>query len=116
VRHAPFVALVRAMRAVFDERSSLAAPPTDPQFRVHLLERTRSKLRKPRERGIADRGLDELLDRHPVAGPSGLLDLMPDQPLIEQVAQRHAGARRGRLRDLPTELVPQLDRRVLVLG
>jgi hypothetical protein len=38
------------------------------------------------------------------------------QPLIEQIAQRHARSRRRRLRNLPAELVAQLDRRFLVLG
>jgi seryl-tRNA synthetase len=76
------------------EEASFAAPPADLQLCVQLLERACPELRQPRQRRVADRGLDELLDRHPVARPGGLLNLMASQPLIEQIAQRHTRARR----------------------
>ncbi|MDQ3154118.1 MAG: hypothetical protein M3R63_21170 [Actinomycetota bacterium] len=45
-----------------------------------------------------------------------VFDLVPRQPLVEQIDQRHAGARRRGVRDLPPERVPELDRRVLVIA
>ena len=48
--------------------------------------------------------LEELVNRDPVTRPRGLLNLVTGQPLIKQIAQRHAGTGRRRLRDLLTDL------------
>jgi hypothetical protein len=50
---------------VINEGTSLAPPPADPQLGIKLLERARAELGKPSQRGIADCGLEEIVDRYP---------------------------------------------------
>ena len=88
MRYASLVAVVRPGRAVLDEGAAVTAATADPELGVELLKGARTL---PTQRGQgsgSERRTDETVDQQPVAGTGRLLDLMPRQPLIEQVAER----------------------------
>jgi len=113
VWRAPLIAGVRSGCAVLHETPAVAASAAGPQFRVELLERTRTKATQTSDRYAAERWPDETVDQQPVAGASGLLNLMTGQPLVEQVTERDVRPRGRGVPHLGAEPVAKHDRRVL---
>jgi hypothetical protein len=62
-----------------------------PQLRVGLLERARAELSKHRQRLVAERGQDQLVDQQGVAGPGARLDLVACEPLVAAEPVRISG-------------------------
>jgi hypothetical protein len=78
---------------VADEETGTSVPYTAADRRAarHPTARTaRAKPRQPAQRGITDRRLEELLDRHPVVRARGLLEL------DDRLATHRAGSPRLR--------------------
>ena len=93
-----------------------AAAPAGPQLGVELLVRARAELGQRRQRLVAERGQDELVDQQGVAGAGARLDLVAGQPLGQQHPQRDVRADRGVVGDLLAEAVAHRDRVVLGRG